>query len=261
MASRHGADAARLLLIALFCLGALFPGRSQEKRPTPGSPLPAPPRILVPKLRATLSLDGNLTEPVWSKAAVISPFVKTDGSGPERDRTAVRLWYDDDALYVGWTIQDPDIQATLTARDSHFWDEEVAEFFVTPGALDRYFELQWNPLGGVFDSIINNRLDEQGRSRGFSGNSGFTAKGMRSAVVLKGTADNSNDRDEMWQVEIIIPFADLGTSTPQAKSVWRGNFYRFNRTKGQPPELLGWSPTYSPSFHQPSRFGYLEFGD
>jgi hypothetical protein len=192
---------------------------------------------------------------------VLSPFVLNDGSGPEREKTVVRIWYDDSALHLGWTCTDADIQATFTARDSKFWEEEVAEFFVTPGKLDRYFELQWNPLGGVFDAIITNRMDSRGVSTNFTGDWSFTARGMKSAVKLKGTASNSSDQDEMWQVEVSLPFADLGESTPKPEAVWRANFYRFNRAKDRSPELLSWSPTLLPGFHQPARFGYLEFGE
>jgi len=126
--------------------------------------------------------------------------------------------------------------------------------------LKRYFELQWNPLGGVFDAIIDNELDERGVSKNFTGDWSFTAKGMKSAVKVKGTVANSSDKDEFWQVEVMIPFADLGQPTPKPKDVWRANFYRFNRGKDRPAELLSWSPTMFPGFHEPIRFGYLEFG-
>jgi hypothetical protein len=250
-----------LLLISLFGLTAILSSRAAEGRNAGQAPLPEPRRIVIPKLQGTLTVDGNLDEPVWNKAAVLSPFVLNDGSGAEREKTAVRVWYDDRALYLGWTCTDADIQATFTARDSKFWEEEVAEFFVTAGALDRYYELQWNPLGGVFDAIISNKMNQRGVSTNFTGDWSFTAKGMKSAVKLKGTASNSNDKDDRWQAEVSIPFGDLGESTPKPKAVWRANFYRFNRTKGQPPELLSWSPTLLPGFHQPARFGYLEFGE
>jgi hypothetical protein len=29
-----------------------------------------------------------------------------------------------------------------------------------------------------------------------------------------------------WQVEVLIPFAALGQSTPKPNDVWRANFYR-----------------------------------
>ena len=222
--------------------------------------LPEPNRVVVPKLQGPVKVDGDLSEAAWTKAAVLSPFFQNDGSRREREKTVVRLWYDDTALYLGWTCADSDIQATFTARDSKFWEEEVVEFFVTSGTLSRYFELQWNPLGGVFDAIIDNKMDQRGVSTNFTGDWSFTAKAMKSAVKLKGTVGESNDKDEMWQVEVVLPFADLGEVAPKPKAIWRANFYRFNRAKDQSAELLSWSPTRLPGFHQPSRFGYLEFG-
>ncbi len=242
-------------LIGFASLGAFAADKSADPKL-----LPAPNRIVVPKLKGVLKIDGELDEAVWAKAAVLGPFVQSDGSGREREKTIVRAWYDDSALYLGWTCTDVDIQATFTARDSKFWEEEVVEFFVTAKGLERYFELQWNPLGGVFDAIIDNTLDEKGVSKKFVGEWSYTAKGMKSAVKLRGTPANSDDKDEFWQVEVMIPFADLGEPTPKAKDVWRANFYRFNRQKNLPPELLSWSPPMLTGFHQPSRFGFIEFG-
>src|SRR5439155_13658370 len=138
---------------------------------------PAPKRVRVPKLKGTIKIDGALNEAVWTKAAVLAPFFNNDGSGREREHTTTRLWYDDHALYLGWTCKDIDIQATFTNRDSKFWEEEVVEFFVTPNELTNYFELQWNPLGGVFDATVTNQLDEQGLSKSFEGDWSYTAKG------------------------------------------------------------------------------------
>jgi hypothetical protein len=248
----------QLCAATVFAL-ATFAGRAAETAPDPGQ-LPPPKRIVIPKLKGSPVIDGDLNEAVWTKAAIAAPFALNDDAGREREKTTVRAWYDEKALYLGWTCADADIQATFTARDSKFWEEEVVEFFVTPGSLTRYFELQWNPLGGVFDAIITNELNERGVSRKFDGDWSFTAKGMKSAVRVKGTVGNSNDKDEFWQVEVMIPFADLGQSAPKPGDVWRANFYRFNRTKNLPAELLSWSPTRLPGFHQPTRFGYIEFG-
>src|SRR5436190_24233405 len=164
-----------LFLVAFCSLPALFPASGADQPEPRRAPLPAPSRVVVPKLQGALTLDGDLNEPVWTKAALLSPFLLNDSSGPEREKTAVRIWYDDNALYLGWTCTDADIQATFTARDSKFWEEEVAEFFVTPKALTHYFELQWNPLGGVFDSTITNQLDHNGVSTNFDGDWSFTA--------------------------------------------------------------------------------------
>ena len=249
-------------LVGLLSAGLLAAGVAvAAETPVDPATLPAPKRVVIPKLRGDgLHIDGELDEPVWQRAVVLTPFVPSNGVGAERERTVVRAWYDDTALYLGWTCTDRDIQATFTARDSKFWEEEVAEFFITRRELTRYFELQWNPLGGEFDAIIDNTLDERGVSKGFKGDWSFTARGMKSAVKLRGTPANSDDQDEFWQVEVMIPFADLGGPAPKPGEVWRGNFYRFNRTKGLKEELLSWSPPMLPGFHQPTRFGFIEFG-
>jgi hypothetical protein len=245
------------LLLALARLGNVMGAETAS----PPEPHPAPRRIVVPKLHGTITVDGQLSEPVWNKAAVIKPFSINTNAGPAREYTEARIWYDAEALYLGWICRDIDIQATYTNRDSRFWEEEVVELFITPKALNRYFELQWNPLGGVFDAIIDNELDASGRSKSFQGDWSFTAKGMKSAVKVKGTVNDSSDKDEYWQVEIKLPFSDLGQAAPKPKDVWRANFFRFNRTKGLPVEELSWSPTFLPGFHEPSRFGFLEFGE
>lgn len=221
--------------------------------------LPEPHSVTVPQLTANLSLDGALSEPAWARAASLRNFWLNDGRGPGLEATRVKLFYDDEALYLGWVCEDSDIQATLTERDSRFWEEEVVEFFVTTGPLNKYFELQWNPLGAVFDAIIENRLDGNGRSVRFEGDWRYTASRMRSGVSVIGTVQRSGDRDQRWVVEAKVPFRDLETSMPQPGTVWRGNFYRFNRTTGSPVQMLSWSPTCLKGFHQPSRFGYLRF--
>ncbi|MFB3784990.1 MAG: carbohydrate-binding family 9-like protein [bacterium] len=231
-------------------------------RPASSSPkaLTPPNRVTVPKLSGEIHLDGILEEAVWQQAAVLSPFIVNDGSAPGAESTEVRLWYDNHNLYIGWSCQDSDILATFTQRDSELWNEEVAEFFITPQALETYFELQWNPLGTIFDALIRNQLDANGFSKSIKGDWNWTAKGMTAKVVAEGTVQKPGDTDKKWQVEVILPFSDLDHPAPNPGDVWRANFYRYDRWTGGKLELLSWSPTLTKTFHEPSRFGYLEFG-
>lgn len=250
----------RSCLLSLASVAALAAAEPKSAPAPDPATLPPPARAVVPKLSAKLVLDGVLDEPVWQKAALLGPFRRNTDGGPEPEGTTVRIWYDDTAIHLGWICRDSDIQATFTARDSKFWEEEVVEFFFTPSDLARYLELQWNPLGGEFDAVIVNDLDARGVSKKFTGDWSFTAKSMRSAVKVHGTVANSADRDEAWHVEVTIPFADLGYAPPRPGETWRANFYRFSRGKDQPVGQLAWSPTLLPGFHQPTRFGTLEFG-
>ena len=215
-------------------------------------------KAVIPRVESEPKIDGKLDEAAWNTATRLI-LVENDSGKQTKEAASVRVMVTADALWLGWTMSDRDIQATFVERDSHFWEEEVAEFFVTAGALDRYFELQWNPLGGVFDAIISNRLDSKGKSRGIDGDWSFTAKGMKSAVKVSGTVADSSDVDRSWTVEVKVPFADLGLTAPKPGEQWRANFYRFNRGGGVGVEKQSWSPTLDGSFHQPSRFGILEF--
>lgn len=224
-------------------------------------PAAVPKRIVVPKLHGSVKIDGELDEPVWSKARLIKSLDQNDGAGPERERTELRLWCDEEALYLGWICQDSDIQATLTNRDDMLFKEEVVEFFVAPRSPTHYYEFEWNPRGAVFDAIIDHQLDTKGISKSVRGDWNYTAKRMQSAVKVKGKINKTSDKDEFWQVEIRLPFADLGQPPPKPKELWHANFHRISRAKGLPVEHLSWSPTLSSTFHQPSRFGILEFGE
>src|SRR6185369_8402650 len=77
------------LIFATVLAGVLLPAADQ-KSPDPKT-LPAPKRVVVPKLHGTVKLDGDLDEPVWKKAAVLKPFFKNDPSSREREQTEVRL--------------------------------------------------------------------------------------------------------------------------------------------------------------------------
>lgn len=251
-----------LILAAACFLGtavSIADSDEQESLITVG--LPAPVEIPYAGENADLNIDGKLIEKLWDSSARIHGLQLSKGEGSESGNTLIRLAYDQAALYIGWEISDQDIRATMTDRDSRFWEEEVVEVFLTAGSLNEYFELQWNPLGGVFDAIIRNRLQGDGSSESIDGDWSWTAEGMSHAVQLKGTPMDTTDADEGWIVEVRIPFSDLRLDTPDPGDVWRGNFFRMNRDEGGNTEGLCWSPVFQSSFHQPVRFGYLIFGN
>src|SRR5204863_4391689 len=57
----------------------------------------------VPRLDAVATIDGNLAEPVWKRAARLTGFSQyqpVDGR-PADDPTEVLVWYGADAIYFG----------------------------------------------------------------------------------------------------------------------------------------------------------------
>jgi hypothetical protein len=240
----------------LFVLGGLLccPALAEEPR-----------QITVPRLEGEIRVDGYLDETAWTHAAKYDGFLLNESEKKPRVKTTVFIGYTPTNLYLGWRCDDPDIQATFTKRDDPLWEEEVAELFLFPrenipwpGPV-RYFELQWNPLGTMFDAVIHNTLGEDGWSQKMQGDWEWTAEGMQSAVAVDGTVQESGDTDQGWTVEAVIPFADFGVNAPKPGTIWRGNFYRYNRDTDKSNELLSLHPTTKPSFHEPKRFMKIKF--
>jgi len=85
------------------------------------------------RLVSPLKLDGVLDEPVWSTASPISAFTQRDPheGAPPRQKSEVRLAYDDAALYVGARLYDtaPDsILVRLSRRDNMVPSDAFAVF-------------------------------------------------------------------------------------------------------------------------------------
>src|SRR5690242_3292562 len=88
-------------LPAEICVAA----EGKARLPDPAS-LPAPKRVTIPRIKTSITIDGNLDEAAWKHAERLGPFEKNDGSGLEREKTELRIVYDDKALYLGWTCTD-----------------------------------------------------------------------------------------------------------------------------------------------------------
>lgn len=182
---------------------------------------------------------------------VISQLHQWDGSGPARHPTRVATAWDEEGLAVVFTCRDRDAWATHRTRDAPLWQEEVVELFLAPGSADptRYFELELNPLGALFDAVVDN---PDSRRDTMKVDTSWDCPGLRWRVAALAS-------DQDWQAFWWIPFEGLGTP---ALAEWRANFYRIERPRPPAPagdEFAAWCPTLTaqPDFHQPRHFGHL----
>jgi hypothetical protein len=204
-------------------------------------------------------IDGKLDDPVWRDAPATTPFIRVDlnrASGPARHTTAKLLW-DDEALYIAWDCEDPDVSATLTERDADLWTEEVVEAFIDPdGDGLNYYEIEVNPLNTVVDLCIPRA--ENGGAVAIDEARKWNATGLRTAVNVAGTVADSSDRDTGWSCEVAVPWANFGKAAhlpPRVGDTWRVQLPRIERKPEE--QLLAWSPT--DAFHRPERFGTVTF--
>jgi hypothetical protein len=251
-------------------------------------------------LRATapIVLDGRLDEADW-KAAERSPRFSDliKGASGIHDTRAAVLW-DAEQLYVGYWVEEPFVEGSLTERDSLIYKDNDVELFIA--GRDAYYELEINSLGTIYEVFFiweeayeragYAKLPEFARTaegaRPWGGvrfknhprgpRIGFwryDLPGLRSAVHVDGTVNENRDRDRGWTVELAIPWrglADLARPDgrplpPKDGDAWRMDFSRFNQYKEAPPAAdpggWAWSPHGVWDSHVPEVFPYVTFSE
>lgn len=250
------------ILISLLALGAAVAASGQPLFERYKAQLTEPRSYDCFRTEGKMRIDGRLDEAAWRRAVPTAPFVDIRGEGyPEPvKKTSVRMLWDDQHLYIGAELEEDDIVARLTQRDTIIYHDNDFEVFIDPdGDGQHYFEIENNARGVVFDLM----LDKPYRSGG-SFFIPWNCEGLQLAVHCDGTLNKSKDKDRRWFVEMAIPFAALKRdfNDPRDYKVWRINFSRVQWLhEGQPEENWVWSPTGRVDMHMPDRWGFLRFVD
>ena len=225
------------------------------------------------RANAPLTIDGNLDKRAWQLAPKSRRFVDvvTGRPGPF-DTRAAALW-DDQNLYIAFWIEEPSVEAALTARDALLFNENDVEVFIDGG--DCYYEFEINALGTLYEVFFvwqdayrrGGRFDTPefdlfgGNVTGFGGNydrigddmwRGAHPRGLRwafldwdfpglhSAVRIDGTLNDPAAVDRGWTVELAFPWSGMGqlahgrSLPPQDGDTWRMMFARYEKL-----ELMG----------------------
>ena len=226
---------------------------------TKRSEMVAPPDHVVAVKRAggPISIDGVLDEPAWKSAVRTGAFGMADGKGSPVLRTEAMLLWDDQNLYVGFEVEDPDVWSGYTKDDDPIYNEEVVELFANPNDDQReYYEFQVSPSNVHFDAFFTQHRSDLKKAVAWNGS-------WRSAVKVQGTLNKRDDLDKGYTVEIAIPFSNFhvtGGQAPKPGSHWRADMFRFERpARGQIREAHAWAPTPNWDFHSMKDWGWITF--
>jgi hypothetical protein len=238
------------LAAAFFCLLAASVGGQDSSNTRPDREIS---RYVVKKTLGPIAVDGVLDEPSWKAAASTGPFRLNDGSGNPKGKVKAKILWDETNLYFAFQCEDTDIYATMKKRDQHLWEEEVVEIFIDPDGDQRdYIELEINPLGTFLDLfVLSPVIPIPYESYNIP---------AQWAVKVDGTVNNSSDKDRGWAVELSMPLQEAVTAPnlpPKDGDKWRLNLYRIEQRPVA--ENTAWSPTLTPSYHTPARFGEISF--
>jgi hypothetical protein len=266
--------------------------------PPPYEPVPQAELARYTAYRATapLTIDGDLTKPDWLAAPASYPFVDIVDGSPAWFDTRVRILWDDEHLYFGFTAEETHVWATFTQRDSKIWFDNDLEIFIAgPDAVgDCYYEFEVNALGTIYEVLWIWR-DAHGEGRRFSprewpeqgsnlmiidgigghkhprgerlGFLDWDLPGLRSAVLIHGTLNDPSDVDGGWLLEVALPWKSLalfGSVPPRHGDTWRIDCSRFQHI-GRKGERLdpaaGWTWNRHAHYdsHIPEAFPFVQF--
>ncbi|MGH8638971.1 MAG: carbohydrate-binding family 9-like protein [Burkholderiales bacterium] len=236
-----------------------------------------PRRTVCYRASAPIDVDGKLDDAPWRAVAWSELFVDIDGRRKPSLATRVKMLWDDQYFYIAAELEEPDVWATLTARDSVIFQDNDFEAFIDPdGDTHAYYELEVNALNTVWDLMLVQPYRDGGPAL-----HAWDIAGLRSAVHVRGTINRPGDRDQGWTVELALPWTILGEAAPgrrapRDRETWRVNFSRVqwqtdavdgkyvkrtNTATGKPlPEdNWVWSAQGAINMHMPERWGFVQF--
>src|SRR3954469_1084278 len=165
-------------------------------------------RAQATKLAGPIAIDGHLDEPSWQTAPKQTHFIQRfpkDGGKPELDTTFAIL-YDDEAIYVGVWLDDPEpakIRAQLTRRDVDALADVVIVAFDSYHDRRTGYAFQLNAAGVQRDVLL---FDDQNQDDTWdavwTGNSAITTHGWTAEFRIPLSQLRYADDNKEWGVQI-----------------------------------------------------------
>ncbi|MBI3049081.1 MAG: carbohydrate binding family 9 domain-containing protein [Acidobacteria bacterium] len=172
----------------------------------------------------SITLDGRLDEPVWSRAVPGGDFIQIDPDNgmPATEQTEVRIAFDANALYLGITCYDSEPDAWIAyqrRRDEGLPSDDKLRWTIDTflDARSGYF-FEMNPLGHMADAL----LGINGGNRAWDGI--WDARARRSEIG--------------WTLEVELPFRTFNFNPN--RDTWGINFERTVQRKNEVSIWTGW---------------------
>ena len=225
------------------------------------------------KVSQPFELNGRLDKSPWTQAEWTEDFVDIEGDvkPKPRFRTRAKMLWDNEYLYIGAELEEPDVWANLTVRDSVIFQDNDFEIFIDPnGDNHLYAEFEMNALNTVWDLLLVKPYRDGGPAI-----TGWDIHGLKSAVHIDGRINDPSQPDKGWSLEVAFPWKALGEIAgthcpPRDGDQWRINFSRvewlttvvdgkYQKIPGKPEDNWVWSPQGVVDMHRPYTWGMVQF--
>lgn len=229
----------------------------------------------------SIIVDGDVYTQEWKSVNWSDFFMDIEGDSlPEPlYQTRMKMLWDDDYLYIAAEMEEPHVWGYLENHDDIIYRDNDFEVFIDPlGKGNNYFEIEINALETILDLYMLKPYKQGGKA-----DLRWNAAGLKKAVKVYGTINDTLGADNKWTVEFAIPWTSYSSrvkeiSKPDDGDTWRINFSRVewetDFTDGRyipkidsltgkklPENNWVWSPQGVINMHVPEHWGYVTFID
>ena len=235
-----------------------------------------PEKYVCYKTAEPIIIDGKIDNQ-WDKIEWTNDFkdIQGDNEPTPEYKTNAKIAWDDEYLYFAAKLEDPHIWAKLRMRDTVIFYDNDFEIFIDPtGNTHKYYEFEMNAFNTIWDLLL-----EKPYRDGCQALFGWDIRGIKSAVHIEGTINNSSDTDKFWSVEVAMPWKILKEyargKLPKENEQWRigfsrvewwtdiidGAYIKKNGENGKhlPEENWVWGSTGFINMHMPEMWPFVQF--
>ncbi len=208
-------------------------------------------------------LAGGWDSDPWVKAPPLAIDRFHPRSSEHRPKAQARLLFDDRFLYAIFRVEDRYVRAVSTAFQGRVWTDSCVELFVRPRQDRGYFNFEMNCGGTLLLYYIEDPTRTADGFQKYTKVDEAKLAEMRIFHSLPKIVDPEIRAPLTWIVEYRVPFsllsAYLGAPVRAGGASWRANLYKC-ADECSHPHWASWAPIGEElNFHQPDRFGLLEF--
>jgi hypothetical protein len=217
----------------------------------------------VRRTAAAPGFAGAWSSDPWAGAPPLAIEHFHPRSSDHRPKTQARLLFDDRFLYAIFRVEDRYVRAVATSFQGPVWTDSCVELFVRPRQDRGYFNFEMNCGGTLLLYYIEDPTRTADGFVKFTKVEERQLAGMRVFHTLPKTVDPEIRAPLTWIVEYSVPFgllaAYLGSAVRAGGASWRANLYKC-ADQCSHPHWASWAPIGEElNFHQPERFGLLQF--
>ena len=200
--------AALVLLLGTLFLSAQGPAQRQERE------------VFAVRTETPIKLDAVLDEPAWARTEPATDFLQREPfeGEPATEKTEIRVLYDDEAIYFGATVYDPEPDKLIIntlKQDFDMSDDDGVSFYLDTFNDDRNsYAFFINPAGAKREL----QAVDEGREQNVPWEDVWDVK--------------TRITDEGWLAEVRIPFKSLRFPDSEEQK-WGINFQRRIRRRNE----------------------------